>query len=159
MNGLLVDANLLLVYIVGLLDEDLNENHKRTRAYCKKDWDHLRQFMIAFNPLITTPSVLTEVSNLLSGGFTGKKRESLFAIFSGVVSEVLDEKYTQSKDIVADSAFSRLGLTDIGIEKIAQSQSPALHVLTADSRLYDLLSQRGIKAHNFNHLRGKRMGI
>lgn len=159
MIALLVDSNLLLVYVVGLLDEDLIEKHKRTRAYCKEDWDDLRQFVNAFDSFVTTPSVLTEVSNLLSGGLTGEKRENLFAIFSGLVSKVLDERYTQSKNIVSDSAFGRLGLTDIGIEKIARSKSPPVHVLTDDSHLYDLLSQRGIIAYNFNHLRGKRMGI
>ena len=159
MNGLLVDANLLLVYVVGLLDEDLIEKHKRTQEYSKEDWDDLRQFVNKFNPMITTPSVLTEVNNILSFGITGKKRDDLSAIFSRMVTKVLDERYTEAKFIVTDSAFSRLGLTDIGMEKIAQTKSPCVHVLTDDFQLYSLLLQRGIEAYNFNHFRRALMDL
>ena len=154
MSGLLIDANLLLVWVLGLLDEDLIEKHKRTQAYRKEDWDDLRQFVIKFDSIITTPSVLTEVNNLLSFGITGKNRDDLSAMFCKMVTEDFDERYVEAKDIVTDSAFARLGLTDIGIERIAQTKSPSVHVLTDDYQLHNLLLERGVDAYNFNHIRG-----
>jgi hypothetical protein len=94
MGALLIDANLLILYVVGILDEDLIDRHKRTRKYSKEDWEELRQFILAYRSLVTTPSVLTEASNLLSFGMTGKTKSELFDALGSMILERLDEKYT-----------------------------------------------------------------
>ena len=63
-NGLLVDTNLLLLHLIGRTNKNRILKFKRTQAYTIEDFELLERFIAEFKILITTPHVLTEVSNL-----------------------------------------------------------------------------------------------
>ncbi|MBU1753132.1 hypothetical protein KKG56_04655, partial [bacterium] len=63
-RGIVVDANLLLVYFLGSFNPQLILQYKRTKIYTLEDFYVLCQFIKYFDRLITTPNILTEVSNL-----------------------------------------------------------------------------------------------
>jgi len=75
-NGVLVDANLLLLYLVGRWDYRLVPKFKRTDRYTVSDFILLTRFLAQFAKILTTPNVLTEVSNLC-----GNMREHVAATF------------------------------------------------------------------------------
>lgn len=60
----LVDANLLLLVMIGSFDRDLIASFKRTCAYSIRHYDLLVRLLGYFSTVVTTPHILTEVSNL-----------------------------------------------------------------------------------------------
>ena len=148
-SGVLVDTNILVLYIVGTLDPDLISKHKRTNKFLPADYRLLDGLLRRFRRIVTTPNVLTEVSNLVDqiGGETGQK---LQALLGGFVETLFEEHYVQSIAAVKTEEFRRIGLTDSSILLLAKED---LLVLTDDIHLYLALVQRGVEALNFNHLR------
>ena len=63
--GLLIDTNILLLYFVRLFDRSWVERFKRTRGrYSAQDFDSLTDIVLKFDRIVTTPNVLSELSNL-----------------------------------------------------------------------------------------------
>jgi hypothetical protein len=147
-KGLLIDSNVLLLFFVGLHDPTRIENFKRTRQFTIEDFELLVAFMGQFKEVVTTPSILTEVSNLL-GHVPAKLRYAFFEHFANGLKN-LDEHYTPSRELGDEKAFPRFGLTDTAI---LQAASGKYLVLTDDLRLAQYLEGQNIDVINFNHLR------
>ncbi|MBU1752822.1 hypothetical protein KKG56_03035 [bacterium] len=107
------------------------------------------QFIKYFDRLITTPNILTEVSNL-STALIGQTREEYFKKFKHMVT-MLDEKVVISKKAAENKHFEKYGLTDTVIVELCQEK---YMVITDDFKLSGLLSSLNIDVINFNHIRG-----
>ena len=59
-----LDANLLVLLIVGLTDRRLIASHKRLKEYTVDDFDLLERLISASAGIAVTPNVLSEASNL-----------------------------------------------------------------------------------------------
>ena len=149
-KGILVDANLLYLLILGIYDRSQIPTNQRTSQYIEEDFDLLEIFLDHFRSIITLPNVLTEVSNL-STRFDLNRRK-LFLEFLRNKITLLDERYVESENATKDDAFSRLGITDTAITVLA---SQNILVLTDDLNLYLHLMQKGYYAINFNHIRAQ----
>lgn len=141
-KGALLDANLLLVYVVGKIGASRLANLHHTKQY-QHDFPLIERMVEFFPTIYTTPKVLTEVSNL------GKKLGVKFYSTLGKVVAVLDERYCASKDASANAHFQKLGLTDAGLCTVAAAHL----VITADFPLYQILRANNVDAVNFHHLR------
>lgn len=64
-EGVLVDTNLLLLYVVGVYEPHRIERFKRTSTFTTEDFELLKRLLGHFETVATTPPVLTEVSNFL----------------------------------------------------------------------------------------------
>lgn len=148
-SGILVDTNLLLLFPIGKTNKNRISKFKRTEAYTIEDFDLLDRFMAEFKTLITTPHVLTEASNL--GDLHGQEREVFRSWFVRTVDESR-EHYDESRSVVKESCFRRLGLTDAAIAALARHN---YLFLTDDFDLYSTLIKHGVDAINFNHLRSQ----
>ncbi len=73
-KGVIVDANLLLVYIVGLHNPRRLSGFKRTSNFNEASYGFLSEIIGQFKAIITTPNILTEVCNLL--GILGEPERS-----------------------------------------------------------------------------------
>jgi len=147
-KGIVVDTNLLLVYLVGLYSPDQISEFKRTKAYTIDEFHLLRAVLSHFRLLVTTPNILTEVSNLGSQlprshikGYFQEFRQQL---------QLLSENYVPASSVCACPYFEQYGLTDSVIAVLSQNQ---YLVLTADARLAYLLEDLGVDVLNFNHIR------
>jgi hypothetical protein len=147
-EGLLIDSNLLLLLFVGLHDRTRIEKFKRTAQFTVKDFERLIAFVERFKEVITTPSILTEVSNLL-GQLPDKLRYSFYQHFAYGLKN-LDEHYTPSQELGDEKGFPKFGLTDMAILRAASGK---YLVLTDDFRLTQYLEGQNIDVINFNHLR------
>jgi hypothetical protein len=143
MRAVIIDANLLVLLIVGSLDRRQISRHKRTRPYDEEAYDNLVRYLKGFGKIIVTPNVLTETSNLL------EKDARALAVFKGLVA-TLDERYIPSERAVAAPQFERLGLTDAGLLATLATDSV---LLTADLDLYLAAIRLKRAAVNFTHLR------
>jgi hypothetical protein len=146
-NGLLIDSNLFLLLLVGSTNESRIERFNRTQNYTIEDFRLLCGFVQQFENVVTPPHVLAEVSNLAT--LQEPELRALRSKFQEITKHTL-EVYEQSREIVADATFAKLGLTDAAIRRIATR--PVL-VLTDDLPLYYYLSTSGLDAVNFNHVR------
>ena len=147
-EGLLIDSNLLLLLFVGRYDPTRIEKFKRTDQFTIGDFELLADYIEQFKEVVTTPSILTEVSNLL-----GQLPENLRCYFwqrfaHGLKN--LHEYYTPSQKLGDEKAFHKFGLTDTAI---LQAASGKCLVLTDDFRLAQYLIGQNIDVINFNHLR------
>jgi len=147
-KGLLVDANLLLLLFIGLYDRRRILSFGRTQGYTAADFDILVDMINFFGKVITTPNILTEVSNL-SGKLHEKEKELYFTEFSDQVCR-FDEEYAASNHVCSSVHFKRFGLTDAGIIDIAVGK---YLVLTDDFRFAAYLESKQIDVINFNHIR------
>jgi len=147
-KGLLIDSNVLLLFFVGLHDPTRIEKFKRTVQFTIEDFKLLVDFIRQFKEVVTTPSILTEVSNLL-GQLPDKLRYAFYEHFANGLKN-LHEHYTPSQELGDEKGFPKFGLTDTGI---LQAASGKYLVLTDDFRLAQYLEGLNIDVINFNHLR------
>jgi rRNA-processing protein FCF1 len=148
-SGLIIDTNILILYFVGSLNRRQVIKHKRTRQYLPEDFDLLSNFLAIFqNRIVTTPNILTEVSNLL-GSCTTQEQKRLWDIFATRIS-ILEEKYLPSQNLCQTRTFAKFGLTDSVIIELVKEK---YLILTDDALLFQYLEKNGIDVINFTHLR------
>lgn len=147
-KGVLVDANLLVLYVVGMFDPKEIARHKRTRTFTPEDFKLLARVLDYFDCVVTTPHVLAEVSNL-AGQIGDHARFGVFTALSEVIPG-FSEEHVPSAELVKDPSFTRFGLTDSSIMHHAKGK---FLVLSDDFRLTQYLQYHGVEAINFNHLR------
>jgi hypothetical protein len=145
--GILLDANLLLLYVVGAVDRDRIGKWKRTEKFLADDYDLLVAIVSRFERVVTTPNILTEVSNFL--GQMDKRLIPPFLETFGASIAALTELHTPSNIIAVHPEFKKLRLTDTGI---FHSASEYL-VITVDFPLSNSLQAAGLDVINFNHIR------
>ena len=147
-SGIVIDTNILLLYIIGKYNPERIEKFKRTCSYSKEEFFILKNFLSYFREKFTTPNILTEVSN-----FTGQIEDPMKSEVRNVFKEeisITNEKYIESVTASEDASFNSYGLADSSIFNLAKT---GYLVLTDDFKLYNALIKRGVDAINFNHLR------
>lgn len=147
-KGIIIDTNILLLYLIGLVNRERIPRFKRTAQFIPEDYDLLLQIVDGFQKVITTPNILTEV-NSLANQLGEPERSQCFMIFTKLIAQ-LTEEYIESKLIADREMFSRFGLTDCGIMYVAKDK---YLVLTDDLKLSLYLKAQGIDTINFNNLR------
>jgi hypothetical protein len=148
-SGVLVDTNLLLLLLIGTYDRtQLGINgFKRVKQYTEEDYAALVLLLQYFRVVVTTPHILTEVSNLASQLPGDRKSECLreFVATFGRFGEL-----NHSSCAAANRPdFPCFGLTDSVIADVASNYL----VVTDDLPLWKSLSNAGVEALNFNHVR------
>ena len=147
--GFFIDANLLLLLIVGDVGRDLIAKHRRLREYTSGDYDILIEVLSPVNRIFVTPNTLTEASNLLAQ-HRDPERSRFFARLRLIIQES-EEIVVASVDAASNKAFGRLGLTDAVLLEVVTEETP---LITVDLDLYlAALEKNESAAFNFTHLR------
>ena len=143
-KGLLLDTVIFLLLAIGTHNRDLVGRDKRLSNYIPEDLDNLMAFIRPFSKLVTTPSIMTEASNL-SGHLLGTD------FSSGFVQHIarMDERHIPSAIACKSELFESVGLTDSIIADVAKNQ---YLILTDDFRLASHLEKQRIDVINFNHV-------
>ena len=148
-RGILVDSSLLVVYLVGSFDRRHLLNCRAIKSsFTPPEFDLLAGIIAQFDAVITTPHLLTEVSNL--AGRLPQQLHRSFRQFFGLVITQLRERNVAAVDIAAVGQFARSGMADTAITSIAPGQ---YFVLTEEVALYSYLSGQGVDVMNFSHVR------
>ena len=148
-KGVLFDANLALLYLVGSHDLRLVGDGKfnKLSSYTADDYRLLLRLKSKFKKAITTPHVLTEVSNLIND-LPEKTKAECWKKFHITFVEI-DELSIPSMDAAQRPEFHFLGLTDSALAIISDQYL----VITDDARLVKKMNESRLEALNFNHLR------
>lgn len=147
-KGILIDTNILLLWVVGTVNKKRITKFKRTQQFVPEDFDLLLRIISNFSKVITIPQILTEV-NSLTNQLGEPERSYALMIIKEAINQFI-EIYSPSQEIAKHSEFSRFGLTDCGISLTASNQ---YLVLTDDLKLAYHLNNQQIDTINFNHLR------
>ncbi len=149
-KGILIDANLALLYLVGSYDLRLvgDGKYNKLSKYNMEDYQLLLRLKNVFKKAVTTPHVLTEVSNL-TNDLPEKTKSACLKKFYETFVEI-DELAISSMDAAQRPEFHFLGLTDSALALV----SSRFLIVTDDARLVQKMSESGLNALNFSHLRG-----
>ena len=146
-KGIVVDTNLLLLYLIGSFDQEIIIKFKRTQVYTKEDFVTLSKFLKHF-VIISNPNIITEISNL-SDTLNRQTEYRLFNFFKNALSS-FNESYCKTAEVSTNQAFIKFGLTDSTIYDLADK---GFLVLTDDFPLFGYLLNTGKTVINFNHIR------
>lgn len=90
-KGILIDTNILLLLFVGIVNRERISKFNRTQQFTPEDFDILQEIILYFPKIVTTPNILTEVSNL-AGQLSEPERSQCLKKFSQFILK-LDENY------------------------------------------------------------------
>jgi hypothetical protein len=152
--AVLLDANLLLLFVVGLVDRERVGRIGRTDQFDGEAFDLLVDLVGRYRYAVTTPHVLTEVSDLLCKGANEPLATTLREGLHAVVQRT-DERFVTARKLGRDSLAQPYGIADSAVIEAAQR---GCTVLTVDLPLFNELQRRGLTAANFNHIRFSQMG-
>lgn len=149
-SGALIDTNILLLFFVGSFDPELIPRFKRTKMFTIQDYETLVSVLGYFESIITTPHILTEVSNL-SGQLPLRpdSQRNYFARFAHGIA-LFHENHFPSTEISSMQEFIKFGLSDTAIVRLARNNHL---VITDDFQLAQYLQTQCIDVLNFNHIR------
>ena len=148
-NAYFIDANLLLLLVVGSVNRDAIARHRRLREFTRDDFGILLNLINQVERVLVTPNTLTETSNLL--GLHGEPERSRFFERLRLIIEQTEEIVVASANASSNNAFTRLGLTDAALLEVATKETP---IITVDLGLYLAASSSDPgSAINFTHLR------
>ena len=158
--GWFVDANLLVLLVVGATGRHLIAKHKRLKGFLESDYERLIQQLAdsaepdastepaTVGAVRVTPNTLTEASNLLAQ-HEEPERSRLFETLRFLI-ENSKEVVVASVEAARTSVFVRLGLTDAALLEVVSPETP---LLTVDLDLYHAVAKRDHRAAvNFRHL-------
>jgi rRNA-processing protein FCF1 len=148
LKGILIDTNILLLYYLGNYNPNKITEFKRTSSYTREDFFVLKKLLSFFEVRLTTPNILTEISNL-SKGIPDKFKKNYYEILKKDI-DLVEEKYLPSKELSRIEYFEKIGLTDSSIIKIAQQE---YLILTDDFPLYNRLLNMKLDVINCTHIR------
>jgi hypothetical protein len=147
---LLIDTNLLVLFIVGTAAKEYIAKHKKLTAFTIEDYDMLFRIISGASEVLVTPNTLTETSNLAA--YIGEPARSKVLDVLRAVSRDSQERYVPSSAAAQCNEFIRLGLADAALLEIAAKD---VTLLTTDFDLYNAALKKGAKTFNFNHLRDR----
>jgi hypothetical protein len=142
-KGILLDTNILLLYLVGTFDQRIVSTFSRTSNFSENDFIILLKLLALFEAKFTTPHILTEVSNLF--GNRHDLHYSLQAYFM-----IVQELYITGARLGQNENFVEFGMTDTAILDLYEN---SYLVVTDDRRFYGLLLNNGVDTINFEDIR------
>ncbi|MGI8883801.1 MAG: hypothetical protein ACR2IA_06115 [Pyrinomonadaceae bacterium] len=142
-KGLLVDTNIILLYLVGSLDILLIRDFARTAKFTEDDFYKVHKFIEYFDLQITTPHVLTEISDLIGN------RKNLHNALK-IYIERTNEVFKKSSEVSENKIFCEFGLADTAIIETAKD---SYLIFTDDNPLYGYMINEGIDAVSLDILR------
>ena len=137
-SGYFIDANLLILFVVGFVDTGIIARHRRLADYTVADYEMLSGLFRRASRIFVTPNTLTEASNLLR-----QHREPERSLLMAGLRYLIDESeeiIVASAQAAANPEFPRLGLTDAALLAAVSEETP---LITVDWALYSAALAKG----------------
>ncbi len=128
-NGLLIDTNLLLVMVIGGVEEGRHiKKSKRLQNFCIEDYHQLWEVVKGYREVLITPYIAAEVSNLID-------LDNHAGIIAFELAREIFSLFKQAETLIADDCkgefFLKFGLTDNSIITLSKDYD----ILTNDHRM------------------------
>jgi predicted nucleic acid-binding protein len=145
---IVIDSNLLLLWIAGLSGADIVKRHRRLQRYESRHVGVLAEILAPFQGLVVTPHCLAEFWNLIGetrGGWD-QDREILLAATRALIGEAV-EIYHPTKELLMRKEITWLGLADVS--QISAAVEGGFALTSSDGPLCGQASALGIPTHHF----------
>lgn len=153
MKGI-IDANLLLVLVVGLNDPRLLGRKKNVTEYCEEDFEVLCSVLDGFDRLLVTPNIVTECSNLICGrdghGANSAEADILVKLLDEGFVYRLDERYVESIVAANRKEYRYLGVGDCSLLHLVDARHAVVTAVGALARAAQAVNYASV---NFNYAR------
>lgn len=132
-RDLIIDANLLLLLVIGAVEEGRHIcSSRRLNNFDRTDYELVLRCMAEYDAVFITPYIATEVSNLIdlngrAGALAYEIARELFSSFKKIDVSIDDD--------CAPDLFVRFGIADSSLVQLA----PNYDVLTNDAKLLPAL--------------------
>lgn len=146
-TGVVLDTNVLVLLVVGAVDEKMVGKAKRTQHYSPKDYAVLVGLLELFQEVRTTPNILTEANNLVRQSLKGELGAQGAEIFRRLAQGMLAESYFPSETAVESAAHAEFGLADSATFELCQEHNFLL--LTDDGPLTGYCKGKGVAVLTF----------
>ena len=152
-KGIIIDTNVMLVYIVGIYDHNYLPKFNKTRGYDREVFEYIYSVLAQFRRHIITPHILTELSNLspkIRDNKQGKKIAVYFDVFRRVL-ERTNEEYINKGQVLNSTLLPKLGITDLTIVEAAEKYKCL--VFTDDGPATGYMRHKGIEVLYLKEIR------
>lgn len=151
-KGILIDTNLLLVVLVGNIDQRLVGRIARTETYTREDYERIRDVLAGFNRFIIIPQVLTEAGNLLKRNCPDANTllDLGLELRRFILHSATRESRPSARRVAVHPVFDNLGYADAAI---LQAASGRHLVFTDDGSLQSRAFGCGVDVLPFDWLR------
>ena len=149
MPKLVLDSNMLVLFVIGGVDPKLLGDAKRVKEYRPSDYELVYIYVNEFSEIVLLPNTISEASDLLDqlkGGRRERCMERLAQLVKGS-----SERYIASVSAMEQPEYMALGVADAAILCTLESDT---YLLTADRKLYLAALHRSCEAQYFQELRG-----
>ncbi|MDL2246964.1 hypothetical protein LJB96_05035 [Methanobrevibacter sp. OttesenSCG-928-K11] len=158
MNVAILDSNLLLLFILGLNNNESKINHPRTSKYNIKHFNELKNLFNNYDYLITLPQILLETFHLLKHPQKNNKtpqKNYLYRYIEFINKGAIIEENVESINIIKNNLIFTLGYTDTAIFLLAnfllkKHKYNNLVVVSDDENLVNLLKKYNIHTLSFD---------
>jgi predicted nucleic acid-binding protein len=144
MRDVIIDTNIFILFLAGQINEKRIKNYTRNSLYTKEDYYFLLNILSNYDRIITSPSILTEVDNILNR-ITGEDKYRYLILVKTIYKQTI-EKYIKTEIISQNLFFDTLGITDSAILMMAKESDL---LISGDSSLCDYAKSLNIKTFDF----------
>ncbi|MGA2409992.1 MAG: hypothetical protein ABSG46_06320 [Candidatus Binataceae bacterium] len=141
-----LDANLLVLLVVGLTNPKYIATHRRLGSYTIANYELLTRLIAVSAGIVVTPNALSEASNLLRQ--IGEPAKSQISDRFRSLIQRSSEIYVPSVDACSRREFFRLGLADSAMLEAGKQN---LLILSTDAKLCIAAHNAGYESLNFTH--------
>jgi rRNA-processing protein FCF1 len=153
MANLILDTNLLILFMLGSYSPNDIPSNNYTSSYDKSDFDLLKRILEIQSSICITPQILAELSNQSFKIFYGNKKNKFLEILVNKLTKI-NEKYIELSELLKETElFYKFGFTDLSIFELAKKGN--FVVLTDDHKLHNILEFNKLHSLNFTKLRGQ----
>jgi len=144
MNSVVIDTNVFILLIIGMINPKKIPDNKRTSIYNETHYNKLVDILAKYDKVYTSPNIVTEIDNLLNKT-SGEDRYKYFKIIQEIINKST-EKYLASSEVVKNWYFQNVGITD-SIVLLLGADSDLL--ISGDSEVCDYARSMGINTFDF----------
>jgi hypothetical protein len=146
--GLLLDTNVLLVYLADKTSDQLAGTWKQTEGFTSDHVILIRGLVNAAHRLVTTPHILTEASDLADHGVPRRWRTPLRVHLREFMLNTR-ERHVEAQVVAKDDDILKFGLADLAQAFLSGRKRPL--VVTTDADVTGALERRRLPVVNLNH--------
>jgi predicted nucleic acid-binding protein len=152
---IVVDTNLLFLWILGSTNKKFIGAHRRLQAYDLNHFSLLDEILDEYDRIVVTPHTLAEFWNLV-GENKGAYDKDRIAIQNAAVRFVNSaiEIYVPATSITRDPALQWLGLSDLA--QILVASENGYDLVSDDFNLCRHAMERGIRTYHFRQIAEER---
>jgi rRNA-processing protein FCF1 len=152
MRDVIIDTNILILFLAGQINENRIKNYTRNSLYTKEDYYLLLNILSNYDRIITSPNILTEVDNILNR-LTGEDKYRYLILIKAIYKQTI-EKYIRTETVSQNWYFDTLGITDSAILMMAKESEL---LISGDSSLCDYAKSLNIKTFDFKEYINNRL--